>query len=532
MWSGAGSSAGSTKLILHIRNVEGLENGVPTLLELDQRGAVIGRSPMVDWSLPDPHCFISSRHCQVEYQGGQYRLIDISTNGTYLNGGSERLTAPHTLKNGDLILIGHYEVTVSLNGAAVAPSAPPPQPASWQGWESHSQGAASGVDPASWDQAKPMPAISGRGAMSGNWTPPAPDAAGASGAFRPPNDNWGPPPAAPNSGGREAAPSQWGSPPPPAPASGGWADNSAQHFQAPPPSAPAYQPSSWEAPAPAQSPASGWSSPAADKAPLPSADDIWGQLAEGNVVDWARGGFGQAPAPAPEPQHPLGLRSPPPPQPVPMTPPPAPSPAAASGGYAAGGTADLGRFLQEAGLQRDTLKLPDGDALAAAGGLLRRLVAGLVVMLEARARAKSQMGTQSTSLEFDGNNPIKFARTPEQALAQLLNPPERGFMPADRAVEDAFHDLQSHQVATLKAMQGALKSTLDRFSPSAIKQRAEAKGLMQRIMPGAHNAALWEAYEREFGGVAKGSDEAFMDVFAKEFRRAYEEQSAQRRRGR
>ena len=50
-------------------------------------------------------------------------------------------------------------------------------------------------------------------------------------------------------------------------------------------------------------------------------------------------------------------------------------------------------------------------------------------------------------LTVDGNNPLKFARTPEQALAQLLNPPERGFMNADQAIEDAFRDLQAHQMA-------------------------------------------------------------------------------------
>jgi type VI secretion system FHA domain protein len=150
-------------------------------------------------------------------------------------------------------------------------------------------------------------------------------------------------------------------------------------------------------------------------------------------------------------------------------------------------------------------------------------------MLEARARAKSQMGAEATSLQFDGNNPLKFARTPEQALVQLLSPPQRGFMEADRAIEDAFYDLQSHQMATLKAMQGALKATLDRFSPTAIKNRAENKGLLRRILPGARDAALWQSYEKEFSGVAQGSDEAFMDVFAKEFRKAYEEQSRQRR---
>ncbi|NNM76597.1 hypothetical protein HJG53_06755 [Sphingomonas sp. ID1715] len=137
---------------------------------------------------------------------------------------------------------------------------------------------------------------------------------------------------------------------------------------------------------------------------------------------------------------------------------------------------------------------------------MRRLVARLVVMLEARARAKAQLGAQTTSLEFDGNNPIKSARTPEQALVQLLNPAERAFMPAERAIEDAFLDLQAHQVATLKAMQGALRATLDRFSPTAILRRAE------------------------FGGVAQGSDEAFMDVFAREFKRAYEEQAKRPKR--
>jgi type VI secretion system FHA domain protein len=145
----------------------------------------------------------------------------------------------------------------------------------------------------------------------------------------------------------------------------------------------------------------------------------------------------------------------------------------------------------------------------------------MVVMLEARARAKAQLGAQGTIPGLD-NNPLKFARSPERALSQLLNPPERGFMPAERAVEDAFRDLQAHQMATLIAMQGALSSTLARFSPQAIRERAETRGLLAKILPAAREAELWKAYQREFEGVARGSDEAFMEVFAKQFRQAYE----------
>jgi type VI secretion system FHA domain protein len=133
------------------------------------------------------------------------------------------------------------------------------------------------------------------------------------------------------------------------------------------------------------------------------------------------------------------------------------------------------------------------------------------------------MGAQGTGLEISGNNPLKFARTPEQALKHVLNPAERGFMEADRAVEEGWKDLQAHQLATLKAMQGALRSTLERFSPKAIRARAETRGLLEKIMPGAKDAAMWKAYEREFSGVAFDSDEAFMDMFAKEFRKAYDE---------
>jgi predicted component of type VI protein secretion system len=207
-------------------------------------------------------------------------------------------------------------------------------------------------------------------------------------------------------------------------------------------------------------------------------------------LDWARSGFGAAPAAA-----------------APVD-----------------GSDPVDAFMASAGLQRGDSNLAPADLMARAGGLIRRLVSGMVVMVESRARSKSQMGAESTSLEVDGNNPIKFARTPEAALKQLLNEKERGFMDAERAVEDGYLDLQSHQVATLAAIPGSLKATLERFSPGAIKRRAENMGVLTRVIPAMRDAALWHNYEREFAKVAAESDEAFMEVFAKEFRKYYDKQ--------
>ncbi|HYJ53859.1 MAG TPA: type VI secretion system-associated FHA domain protein TagH [Allosphingosinicella sp.] len=240
---------------------------------------------------------------------------------------------------------------------------------------------------------------------------------------------------------------------------------------------------------------------AAAAAPAPPAEErenltVFDAVADFNKVDWAKGGF--------------GLKD-----------------AAPKGADAASVDELVQALLQAAGLTADQVPHTP-ELIGKAGALLKRLVAGLLVMVEARARAKAQMGAEMTGLQLEGNNPIKFARSPDQALAQLLRPGEPGFMDADRAVEDAFLDLQSHQVATLKAIPGALRATLDRFSPGSIRRRrGHDLGLLAKILPAFRDAALWRHYEAEFVEVKKASDEAFMEVFAKEFRKAYDRQLRQ-----
>ena len=535
-------------LTLSLRDVAQLDNGMPAEFVLHRRGAVLGRSQTCDWSLPDPSNQISSRHCEIRYESGGYVLVDLSTNGTYLNGATDRMTEPRRIVHHDRFAIGHYEVLASLSGDAAGAGMAEPGATgaagarAWGGWDS-----VAGVPPP---------------------PPPPPPAPGGWGSMN--DDGWGSPPGGSPAHPAPAAPPTPPLPPAPPPRDDEWGAvpspgrSPAEQWAAappPPPAAPLHSP--WAQAAPTSQAPSDWSSAVPDRAPSPSPDDLWGRIAEGHVVDWARGGFGGASprladrAPlTPSPLPGAGFADRPPAAGLPpasggsgwgATTPvdpdegwgsspaaaePAPIPATDRPPLAAarsGGSGDFAAFTVAADLAPGQIAGSPADALGRAGQLIRQLVAGLFVLIEARARAKAQMGAEATSFSFDGNNPLKFARTPEQAMAQLLNPPERGFMDAGAAIEDAYHDLQSHQMATLKAMQGALRATLDRFSPASIRSRAEAGGLLGRILPGAREAALWHAYEREFGGVVHGSDEAFMDVFAREFRLAYEEQARAQR---
>ncbi|AHE55384.1 type VI secretion system-associated FHA domain protein TagH [Sphingomonas sanxanigenens] len=308
-----------------------------------------------------------------------------------------------------------------------------------------------------------------------SWPTPTPEA-----------DEWAPAmPAAPEAASgvwgdipvaRAPEDMSWGSPPAPAISGAGALSG---HWAPPHPRAPE--------PAPAR-PAS-----------LPPADDIWARLAEGHQVDWGmEASSAERAQPAEQPAQ-------------------SPSAAPDSSGdvWAA--------FLRGAQLAPGEIGIPAEAAAELAGTALRLLLAGLLPLVEARSRAKAQMGAVNTILELDGNNPLKFVRAPARALALLLNPPQPGFMTTARAIDSAYRDLQAHQMATLMAMQGALRATLDDFSPVAIRGRMRAhRGGRAALLPILEDARAWRAYEEEFDGVTAGSSEAFIDMFAKEFRAAYE----------
>ena len=81
---------------------------------------VIGRGSNVDWNLPDTNKHVSAIHCLIESKNGDFILFDRSTNGTFLNGSSERLVDTHKLQPGDAIKIGPYLIQVGMEAAALS----------------------------------------------------------------------------------------------------------------------------------------------------------------------------------------------------------------------------------------------------------------------------------------------------------------------------------------------------------------------------------------------------------------------------
>ena len=85
------------------------------------QGGTIGRSTDNDWVLPDARRYVSAHHARVHFQDGHYYLQDISTNGVYLNEEAEPLGKREAnlcrLREGDVLRIGEYRISVSLEEA-------------------------------------------------------------------------------------------------------------------------------------------------------------------------------------------------------------------------------------------------------------------------------------------------------------------------------------------------------------------------------------------------------------------------------
>ncbi|OYD21100.1 type VI secretion system-associated FHA domain protein TagH [Oceanimonas baumannii] len=82
-----------------------------------QAGGTIGRNPRCDWSLPDDRRHLSGVHAEVTFEDGRFFLTDLSTNGTFVHPGHERLPAnqPVPVVHGTAYVFGEYVLQARLS---------------------------------------------------------------------------------------------------------------------------------------------------------------------------------------------------------------------------------------------------------------------------------------------------------------------------------------------------------------------------------------------------------------------------------
>jgi len=175
------------------------------------------------------------------------------------------------------------------------------------------------------------------------------------------------------------------------------------------------------------------------------------------------------------------------------------------------------QFLEAAGLS--DLSFLEGEdpskIMRTTGAMVRELVKGLMVVLSGRTELKSQFKVPLTAIKPTENNPLKFYKNVEDALQQLIEQKQPGFIGALDAVRDGYSDVMNHQLALTAGVQAAVIQLIERFDPEIFSKTFGEGVVFQK------KAKAWDAYQQSYADIA---DDAFEDFYGEAFIRAYEAQ--------
>ncbi|MGB8622555.1 MAG: type VI secretion system-associated FHA domain protein TagH, partial [Paracoccaceae bacterium] len=174
----------------------------------------------------------------------------------------------------------------------------------------------------------------------------------------------------------------------------------------------------------------------------------------------------------------------------------------------------------------DGVNVPDEElteTMARLGAVLNTMITGLREILMTRTSIKSEFRIDQTMIRAQGNNPLKFSISPEQAVEAMVRPNTKGYLEASEAAEQALEDIKAHEIATITGMEAALKGVLTRLDPAALEKEIERGGGLGSLLKGK-KARYWEVYEKMYSRISDQAENEFHELFSKEFARAYKEQ--------
>ncbi|MHC0521298.1 type VI secretion system-associated FHA domain protein TagH [Vibrio harveyi] len=124
------------------------------------------------------------------------------------------------------------------------------------------------------------------------------------------------------------------------------------------------------------------------------------------------------------------------------------------------------------------------------------MLLGLMETLHNRAEFKQNNRLNHTAFRKSENNPLKFSANLEDAIHNLYNRNTASFMRADIAIKEAFVDIENHEKALMKGVEGTVSSVMSLVEPSSIYSDAmSSDSFLNKIIPARKYAQSWKRFE-------------------------------------
>jgi type VI secretion system protein len=519
------------------------------------QGGVIGRGVDNDWVLSDPERFLSSKHCQVARDGERYFLIDLSTNGTFVNGSPEPLGrgSRTALNDGDSFDVGEYRFKVVLLREAGLPDADPfaastfgssgsfgsdpfglgsamtPESAFMSG---DYQGSVQDITPDSLKITDPLLALdnANRGQASRNVHN---DPFALTGSREDSANLMSEAIAWPESKQESGLlPEDWAddlsligarkSPTPKYPLPDDDAliqeparDKRDSLLDSDPFRKPGPNPHATGGLPPSGMPPSGLSPSGlppkgrvpAQRETLPPKPIAQGKPAPGGKQVPHREVSKLQTGPQ------TGARAATPPVKAP------PPTARVSPPGALDRTLVDAMGLTEVELSDDQIR----EIHATVGAMMRETIDGLMQVLRSRTSIKNEFRINITTIQPVENNPIKFSASVDEVLELMFLRRSRAYKAPLDAIEESFDAIADHQLAVIAGIRSAFRSVLSKFDPERLEEEFKQTG-KGGLLPGMMKGRFWGAYQEHYQKVINDMERSFQELFGDEFVQAYEDQ--------
>jgi FHA domain-containing protein/type VI secretion system protein len=167
--------------------------------------------------------------------------------------------------------------------------------------------------------------------------------------------------------------------------------------------------------------------------------------------------------------------------------------------------------------------VPPAELARLVGAMLREALRGTMGVLRARSMTRREVRLDITLIVARDNNPLKFFPDVDSALEQMLTGRGAGYLPPAQALECAFDDIESHELAVIAGMRAALAEVLGRFDPAHIEAQLKEGGVIEKVLSN-RKARLWDLFVERHENVSREAQDDFQRLFGKAFNDAYEAQ--------
>lgn len=137
------------------------------------------------------------------------------------------------------------------------------------------------------------------------------------------------------------------------------------------------------------------------------------------------------------------------------------------------------------------------------GAALRSSVNGIQQLLRTRTELKNKLTANATTIQAQGNNPIKFSHDVNDALNVIIHH-KPGYLQGIEAISQSCKDIQANQLAIHDACQHTLDALIEKLSPQTLVYRFVQEGVQSKF--GKADAQYWQAYSKLHEQISNDSD--------------------------